>query len=73
MSNAKAKHTFFNNLTQQQQLIAASFFNVANVPSTEMLWKCNELTKSGNIFNIHDVTVVALIHAEKVPLFFKIC
>ena len=64
---------FFQNLSQHQQTLFLSYFGLHTVPGSEMLWKCNSLTHEGNAFKLNDVCIVGLLHAEGIPLFFKIC
>ena len=62
----------FSNLTQQQQDLIIHYYNLKQVSPSEVIWKCNVLTLGGNTYKIHDVVIVGFMHAEDVPLFFKI-
>ncbi len=63
---------FFSNLTPQQQNLILRYYNLKQVSPSEVVWKCNVLTLGGNTYKINDVAIVDFMHAEDVPLFFKI-
>ena len=63
---------FFSNLTPQQQDLIIRYYDLKHVSQSEVVWKCSVLTLGGNTYKVHDVTIAALLHAEDVPLFYKI-
>ena len=51
--------------------IIVFFFNDV-IDKKDTVWKCNAITINRIQFHVHDTVILALLHAEEIPLFFKI-
>nr|XP_047144758.1 uncharacterized protein LOC124818244 [Hydra vulgaris] len=54
----------------QEKLL--SFFLNNIIDKKETVWKCNAIAINRIQFHVHDTVIIALLHAEKITLFFKI-
>ncbi|XP_065652829.1 uncharacterized protein LOC136080144 [Hydra vulgaris] len=64
----EAKH--FLAASIQEKLV--SFFGYSMTDKKETIWKCSSLLINGTQFHVHDTVILALLHVEEIPLFFKI-
>ncbi len=63
---------YFGNLPECQRRKLLNYVGLTNARQSEILWKCNMLSRDSVTFKLHDVILVGLLHCENIPLFFKI-